>query len=65
MEPESEATLRGHLKPQGTEQKGSLAYVPPDRQDDKALILAENLLRGIVVNPAFPPKKTAASVAGK
>jgi carboxyl-terminal processing protease len=65
MELESEASLRGHLKPQGTEQKGSLAYVPPDRKDDKALILAEGLLRGAIVNPAFPPKKTAASVTGK
>ena len=51
-----EASLRGHLKGDaGKEQTGSQAYVPPDPKNDKALIMAEDLLRGTVVNSAFPP----------
>lgn len=51
----SEATLRGHLKAQGEEEKGSQSYVPPDPKDDRALQTALALLRGTQVNPAFPP----------
>jgi hypothetical protein len=29
--------------------------VPPDPKNDKALIMADDLLRGIKVNSAFPP----------
>jgi carboxyl-terminal processing protease len=55
-----EASLRGHLKGDtGKEQTGSQAYVPPDPKDDKALIMAEDLLRGIKVNSAFPPNPKA------
>jgi carboxyl-terminal processing protease len=50
-----EASLRGHLKASGDEQKGSQAYVPPDPKDDKVLHMALDLLRGVQVNPAFPP----------
>jgi len=51
-----EASLRGHLKGDaGKEQTGSQAYIPPDPKNDKALIMAEGLLRGTVVNSAFPP----------
>jgi len=51
-----EASLRGHLKGDaGKEQTGSQSYVPPDPKDDKALHMAEDLLRGIKVNSAFPP----------
>jgi carboxyl-terminal processing protease len=51
-----EASLRGHLKGDaGKEQTGSQSYIPPDRKDDKALNLAEDLLRGVKVNSAFPP----------
>ena len=57
-----EASLRGHLKGEvGKEQTGSQAYVPPDPKNDKALILAEELLRGTKTNPAFPPNVKAAS----
>ena len=57
-----EASLRGHLKGEvGKEQTGSQAYVPPDPKNDKALILAEELLRGTKANPAFPPNVKAAS----
>jgi carboxyl-terminal processing protease len=51
-----EASLRGHLKGDaGKEQTGSQSYVPPDQKDDKALIMAEELLRGTQQNSAFPP----------
>jgi carboxyl-terminal processing protease len=51
-----EASLRGHLKGDtGKEQTGSQSYVPPDPKNDKALHFADDLLRGIQVNSAFPP----------
>ena len=53
-----EASLRGHLTGDpGKEQTGSQAYVPPDEKDDKALHMAEDLLRGTVKNSAFPPSQ--------
>jgi carboxyl-terminal processing protease len=59
---EGEASLRGHLKgDDGKEQTGSQSYIPPDRKDDKALAMAADLLRGIKVNPAFPPSVKNAS----
>ena len=55
-----EASLRGHLKGDaGTEQTGSQSYIPPDAKNDKALIMAEDLLRGTQVNSAFPPNAKA------
>jgi carboxyl-terminal processing protease len=52
-----EASLRGHLKgDNGKEQIGSQSYIPPDEKNDKALTMAEALLRGTQVNSAFPPK---------
>jgi len=57
-----EASLRGHLKGDaGKEQTGSQSYVPPDESKDKALLMAEGLLRGTELNPAFPPKARALS----
>jgi carboxyl-terminal processing protease len=56
----SEATLPGHLKAQGTEEKGSQSYVPPDPKDDLALRSALALLRGTETNPAFPPNQKQA-----
>ena len=51
-----EASLRGHLTGDpGKEQTGSQSYVPPDPKDDKALHFADDLLRGVQVNSAFPP----------
>ena len=32
---ESEASLRGHLQAEGTEETGSQSYVPPDEKDDR------------------------------
>ena len=52
-----EASLRGHLKgDNGKEQTGSQSYIPPDEKNDKALTMAEALLRGTQLNSAFPPK---------
>jgi carboxyl-terminal processing protease len=50
-----EASLRGHLKAQGGEEKGSQSYIPPNPKDDKVLNLALDLMRGTQVNAAFPP----------
>jgi carboxyl-terminal processing protease len=50
-----EASLRGHLKGDpGKEQTGSQSYIPPDEKNDKALTMAEELLRGTRTNRAFP-----------
>ena len=54
-----EASLRGHLKADGDEQTGSQSYIPPDPKNDKALQMALDLLRGTVVNAAFPPNPKA------
>jgi carboxyl-terminal processing protease len=51
----SEASLPGHLKAEGDEQKGSQSYIPKDAKDDKALQTALALIRGTETNPAFPP----------
>jgi carboxyl-terminal processing protease len=42
-----EASLKGHLKNGDEEEHGSQAYVPPDPKNDKQLIAAEDLLRGV------------------
>jgi carboxyl-terminal processing protease len=55
-----EASLRGHLKAEGTEESGSQSYVPPDEKDDLALKTALDLLRGTTTNAAFPPNPKAA-----
>src|SRR5919107_858602 len=49
-ETKGEASLRGHLKADGTEETGSQSYVPPDPKDDKALHAALDMLGGIKVN---------------
>jgi carboxyl-terminal processing protease len=55
-----EASLRGHLKAQGSEETGSQSYVPPNESDDKAIKMALDLLRGTASNAAFPSKPKAA-----
>ena len=42
-----EASLKGHLKNGEDEKTGSQAYVPPNPKDDKQLVAAEDLLRGV------------------
>ena len=49
-EMKGEASMRGHLSAEGTEQTGSQSYVPPAEKDDKALAAAYNVLRGVTVN---------------
>ena len=55
-----EASMRGHLSAEGTEQAGSQAYVPPAEKDDKALAAAFNVLRGVTVNAGVPSSPKAA-----
>jgi carboxyl-terminal processing protease len=55
-----EASLRGHLKAEGSEESGSQSYVPPEEKDDKALKMATDLLRGATTDAAFPPNAKAA-----
>jgi carboxyl-terminal processing protease len=55
-----EASLRGHLKAEGSEETGSQSYVPPNETDDKAIKMALDLLRGTASNAAFPPNAKAA-----
>ena len=52
-----EASLKGHLKNGDDEKGGSQAYVPPDPKNDKQLIAAEDILRGVVTasNVTSPP----------
>jgi carboxyl-terminal processing protease len=57
---EGEASLRGHLKAEGTEQTGSQSYIPPDPKDDRALHTALDLIRGVQKNPAYPPNSKTA-----
>ena len=42
-----EASLRGHLKNGEGEKGGSQAFVPPDAKNDKQLVAAEDILRGV------------------
>src|SRR5439155_86199 len=56
-----EASLRGHLKADGTEETGSQAYIPPDKANDKALQTALELIRGTQKNSAYPPSPKAAN----
>jgi carboxyl-terminal processing protease len=56
-----ESSLRGHLRGDGDEKTGSQAYIPPDPKNDKALIEALNLMRGITTNTAFPPNPKRAA----
>ena len=58
---EGEASLRGHLKAEGSEESGSQSYVPTDEKDDRALKEAFDLLRGTVTDAAFPLDPKAAA----
>jgi carboxyl-terminal processing protease len=60
-ETRGEASIRGHLSADGAEQTGSQSYVPPNENDDKALGVAFNLLRGVTVNAGAPSPKAAVS----
>ena len=69
VDSKGEASLKGHLKNGDDEKTGSQVYVPPDPKDDKQLIAAEDLLRGVnrasnnvpqahPATPAAPADKT-------
>jgi carboxyl-terminal processing protease len=62
MEIMGEASMRGHLSAEGTEQTGSQSYVPPVEKDDKALAAAYNLLRGVTVNAGGTASSQKAAV---
>src|SRR5664279_5613551 len=49
-----EASLKGHLKNGDDEKGGSQAFVPPDPKNDKQLLAAEDILRGVKVNASAP-----------
>ncbi|MCI0468408.1 MAG: S41 family peptidase [Beijerinckiaceae bacterium] len=55
-----EASLKGHIKNGGDEKGGSQAYVPPDPKNDKQLIAAMDILRGVnrAMNNASPGPDT-------
>ncbi|PNG26002.1 S41 family peptidase [Methylocella silvestris] len=54
-----EASLKGHLKNGDDEKGGSQAYVPPNPKDDKQLIAAEDILRGITKTSSKTPTQPA------
>jgi carboxyl-terminal processing protease len=56
-----EASMRGHLSAEGTEQTGSQSYVPPVEKDDKALAAAYSVLRGVTINAGGPAAASSKS----
>ena len=62
VEARGESNLRGHIV--GNEEddngSGSIAYVPPDPEDDIQLQYAKDLLHGLKQHAAFPPDPEAA-----
>jgi hypothetical protein len=50
---EGEASLRGHLKAEGSEESGSQSYAPPEKKDDRAPKEALDLLCGPISDAAF------------
>lgn len=63
VDSKGEASLKGHLKNGEDEKTGSQVYVPPDSKNDKQLIAAEDLLRGVTraSNTAQPARPAAPS----
>jgi carboxyl-terminal processing protease len=61
VETRGESSLRGHLSAGDKEEEkaGSPAYVPREAKDDKQLLLALDLLRGVQKHSAFPPNPKA------
>jgi carboxyl-terminal processing protease len=62
MEIMGEASMRGHLSAEGTEQTGSQSYVPPAEKDDKALAAGYHFLRGETVNAGGSASSQKAAV---
>ena len=59
-----ESELRGHIQGEDEtdEGSGSIAYVPPDVEDDEQIAFALALLRGEETDPAFPPNPDQAAI---
>ncbi len=57
VEARGESQLRGHIvgSEENEEGSGSIAYVPPDPEDDVQLNYAKDLLKGLKQHAAFPP----------
>ncbi len=57
VEARGESELRGHITGQeeDDEGSGSIAYVPPEAEDDIQLNHALDLIRGVKVSEAYPP----------
>jgi carboxyl-terminal processing protease len=64
VEASGESQLRGHITGENEteEGSGSIAYVPPETEDDEQLQFALELLRGERTDPAFPPNPDQAAV---
>lgn len=63
VEARGESNLRGHIV--GSEEdeevgSGSIAYVPPDPEDDIQLQYAKDLIKGVKEHASFPPDPNAA-----
>jgi carboxyl-terminal processing protease len=58
-----EASLKGHLKNGEDEKTGSQAFVPANAKDDKQLIAAEEILRGVYKASNNVPSKSASEPA--
>ena len=57
VEASGESNLRGHIvgNEEDEEGSGSIAYVPPNPEDDVQLNYAKDLIRGVKQHAAFPP----------
>ena len=57
VEARGESNLRGHIvgNEEDDEGSGSIAYVPPNPEDDIQLNYAKDLIRGVKQHAAFPP----------
>jgi carboxyl-terminal processing protease len=64
--PKGEASLPGHLKNEGVsrEESGSSGYVPKEREKDKQLLFAIDLLHGVKVSERKAEKPASSSAAG-
>jgi carboxyl-terminal processing protease len=62
-----EASLRGHLKNESTEEEGggSSAYVPKEKEKDKQLLAAIDFLRGKPIDQYLPKPTAEAQTAPK
>ncbi len=62
VEARGESNLRGHIvgNEESEEGSGSIAYVPPDPEDDVQLQYAKDLIRGLKEHASFPPDPNSA-----